>query len=227
MWLGRCQFELKRYAEAADTYQLVAQVDPHLQGVNAYHQLGRCLTKLGRHKEAITAHENAVRLQAEEAAAGLLSMEEWDPGEYGPDLVEMDRGLIGDALEELGKAHLLAGQLRDAEEAFRKALKLAPNSVRAHGCLALVHNLMDKRSIAAEEFKIAAARARLMIEHRPDSASAHGDLAFVYKVMGDDLAAKEEYQRASELGWRTDPDEDLFAIAARVSHTAGPASGQQ
>jgi tetratricopeptide (TPR) repeat protein len=195
--------------------------------LNANHQIGRFLTKLGHHKEAIVAHQNAVRLQAEEAAASLLSMEDWDPGEYGPDLVEMDRGLIGDALEELGKAYLLAGQLPDAEEAFRKALNLEPNSVRAHGCLALAHSLMDKRSIAAEEFKIAAARARLMIEHRPESASAHGDLAFVYRVMGDDLAAKEEYQRACELGWRADPDEDIFAIAARGPHTAEPASGDQ
>jgi tetratricopeptide (TPR) repeat protein len=225
MWLGRCQFELKRYAEAAGTYRLVAQVDPYVQGVSAYHQMGRCLTKLGRHKEAIAAHQKAVTLQAKEAAASLLSMEEWDPGECGPDLVEMDRDLIGDALEELGKAHLLAGQLREAEEAFHQALKLEPNSVRAHGCLALVHNLMDKRTIAAEEFKIAAARARLMIEHRPDSANAHGDLAFVYRVMGDDPAANEEYQRASELGWRSDPDEDLFAVAARLPCSERPASG--
>lgn len=226
MWLGRCQFELKRYAEAADTYQLVAQIDPYLKGVDAYHQRGRCLTKLGRHKEAIAAHQNAARLQTEEITANLLSMDEWDPGEYGPDLAEMDRGLIGDSLDELGKAHLLAGQLRDAEEAFRQALKANPNSVRAQGCLALVHNLMDKRGIAAEEFKIAAARARLMIEHRPDSANAHGDLAFVYKMMGDDSSANEEYRRAFELGRRADPDEDLFAIVGRVPRT-GRRSGDQ
>jgi tetratricopeptide (TPR) repeat protein len=81
MWLGRCQFELKSYAEAADTYQLVVQIDPHVKGVEAYHQLGRCFTKLGRHKDAIAAHLNAVRLQTEEAAENLLIMAEWDPGE--------------------------------------------------------------------------------------------------------------------------------------------------
>jgi tetratricopeptide (TPR) repeat protein len=220
IWLGRCQFELKRYAEAADTYQLVAQIDPYLKGVNAYHQLGRCFTRLGRHKEAIAAHQNAVRLQTEEAAENLLSMVEWDPGEHCPELAEMDRGLIGDSFEELGKAHLLAGQLRDAEEAFRQGLKAEPNSIRAYGCLALVHDLMGKRSIAVEEFKIAAARARLMVEDHPDSANAHGDMAFVYKAMGDDSAANEEYRCAFELGWRTDPDADLFTIGVRMPGTA-------
>ena len=218
MWLGTCQYELKRYAEAAGAYQLVAQIDPYLKGVDAYHQLGRCFTKLGRHKEAIAAHQNALRLRTEEAGENLLSTIEWDPGEYGPDLAEMDRSLIGDSFEELGKAHLLAGQLREAEEAFRQALKAEPNSIRAHGCLALVHNLMDKRIIAAEEFKIAAARARLMIAHRPDSANTHGDLAFVYKVMRDDSAANEEYRQAFELGWRTDPDADVFTVAGRGGH---------
>jgi tetratricopeptide (TPR) repeat protein len=220
-WLGRCQFELKRYAEAADTYQLVVQIDPHLKGVEAYHQLGRCFTKLGRHKEAIGAHQNAVRLQAEEAALSLFSMVESDAGEYGPDLAEMDRGRIGDSLEELGKAHMLAGQFHEGETALRQALKANPNSIRAQGCLALIHDIMDKRRIAAEEFKIAAARARLMIEHRPDNASAHGDLAFVYRAMGDDSAANEAYQRAVELGWRTDPDADLFTGAVRLPDASG------
>ena len=221
MWLGRCQYELKRYAEAAGTYQLVAQIDPYLKGVHAYHQLGRCFTKLSRHKEAIVAHQNALRLQTEEVGENLLSAVEWDPGEYSPDLAEMDRGLIGNSFEELGKAHLLAGQLREAEEAFRQALKAEPNSIRAHGCLALVHNLMDKRIIAAEGFKIAAARARLMIAQGSDSANTHGDLAFIYKVMGDDSAANEEYRQAFELGWRTDPDADVFTVASRVPGAAG------
>jgi tetratricopeptide (TPR) repeat protein len=177
---------------------------------------------LGRHKEAIAAHQTGVKLQANEAAARLLSMSESDQGEFGPDLVEMDRGLIGDSLEELGKAHLLAGQLRDAEQAFRQALKAAPNSVRAHGCLALVHKLMDKPSIAAEEFKIAAARARLVIGTRPDCPNAHGDLAFVYRAMGNDAAAADELMRAVELGWRTDPDEDLFTLVPVYREQPGP-----
>ena len=176
-------------------------------------------------KEAIAAHLNAVRLQTEEAAENLLTMAEWDPGEYGPELAEMDRGLIGDSFEELGKSHLFADQLDEAEKAFRQALKADPNSIRAHGCLALVHNLMDKRSIAIEEFKIAAARARLMIAHQPDSAHAHADLAFVYKAMGDDSAANKERKRALELGWRTDPDADLFTGPVRVPDAAGTGQG--
>ena len=76
--------------------------------------------------------------------------------------------------------------------------------------LRLVHLLMDKRRVAAEEFKIAVARARLMIEHNPDSAHSYADLAFVYAAMGDDSAADEERARATELGWRSDPDADLF-----------------
>jgi tetratricopeptide (TPR) repeat protein len=226
MWLARCQLELKRYSEAADTYRLVTEVDPYLQGGIAYHQLGRCLSRLGRHKEAIAAHQTAVVRHAEEAAENMASMDELEPTEYDADLAEMDRGLVGDALEQLGKAHILGGQLREAEDAFRQALKASPNSVRAHGCLALVHNLMDKRSIAFEEFNIAAARARLLIDCHPDSASAHGDLAFVYKMMGDNSSAKQEYTRACERGWRTDPDEDLFVIAARLPRIAGHASDE-
>jgi len=80
---------------------------------------------------------------------------------------------------------------------------------------------MDKRIIAAEEFKIAAAHARLMIAHRPDSANTHGDLAFVYKAMGDDSAANEEYRQAFELGWRTDPDADVFTVAGPGAAGAG------
>lgn len=227
MWLARCQFELKRYTEAVDAYQLVAQADPYVQGVRAYDQLGRCFTKLGRHMEAIAAHKKAVELQAQEAAENFVSIDELGPDEYAPELVEMDRGLIGEALEQLGKTRLLAGQLREAEEEFRQALKASPNSVRAHACLALLHNLMDKRSIAVEEFQIAAARARLMVEYRPDSANAHGDLAFVYKMMGDDSSANDEYRRAFDRGWRTDPDEDLFLIATSLPRTAGRASGDQ
>jgi Tfp pilus assembly protein PilF len=125
----------------------------------------------------------------------------------------------------LGKAHLVAGELHEAEKAFHQALKADPDSSRAHGCLALIHNLMDKRSIAAEEFKIAAARARLIIEHQPDSAHAHADLAFVYKAMGDDSAANEERKRAVELGWRTDPDADLFTGLVCVPGTARSGRG--
>ncbi len=215
MWLGTCQFTVKRYTEAADTYQLVVQIDPHLAGGDAFHQLGRCYTKLGRHKEAIAAHQNALDIQIETAGENLLAMD-WDDdlGEYGLELAEMDRDRIGYSCEALGKAHLLAGQFGEAEGAFHRALKAKPNSIRANACLALVHDLMGKQSIAAEEFKIASARARLMIEHQPDFAHAHADLAFVYKLRGDDVPANEEYGRAFELGWRTDPDEDLCAIAA-------------
>lgn len=225
-WLGTCQFVTKRYAEAADTYQLVVQIDPHMAGGGAYHQLGRCCTKLGRHKEAIAAHQNGLRIQIERASENIVTMDWYDDlDEYGLELAEVDRGRIRESLEALGKAHLLAGHLGEAEEALDQALKAEPSSVRTLGCFALVHDLTGRRSIAAEEFNIASARARLMIEHQPDSASAHADLAFVCKLRGDDVTANEEYGRAVELGWCTDPDEDLFEITTRVPPTAGQPPG--
>jgi tetratricopeptide (TPR) repeat protein len=205
-WKGQCQFNLENYKEAADTYRLLLTMSPERNGEAVYPLFGRCHTKLGHHKEAIVAHENAVGIALN---LFLTQFEEDEQADSGA--VALDKARLLIELEALGRAYLLARRFGAAVRVLRKVLSQIPDLVRPRGYLMIAYTAQGHHEKAAKELKTALLHARTNLEEFPNDARRHADLAFLHKAMKDDVAAKAHCRRAAELGWRSDPDEDLLA----------------
>jgi len=93
---------------------------------------------------------------------------------------------------DLGNLLLLAGEPEAAEEAYRRALELAPDMTSARYNLALL-------LIESDRPKAALAELKQVVEDEPDNAWAHYQIGVVLDGSGSERRAVKHYGRAFRL----------------------------
>jgi Flp pilus assembly protein TadD len=105
--------------------------------------------------------------------------------------IELDPGNVA-AMLRLGRHHLAAGALAEAETLLRTAQKLEPKSMPVAGLLADVLERKGDRAAAVAAIRAASAAA-------PTDPYPHARLGHLFGRDGDLAAAEAEYRRAAEL----------------------------
>ena len=123
------------------------------------------------------------------------------------DIVDTERFFLAEAWLELGRCHVLAVNIEAAEWAFRRAVEVDAESIRAHAELGALLRRLDRIDDAEEQLQNALMLASRKIERTPQLGSAHSDVAFVYRAMGNYGEAEQADQRAADLGWRSSDDQ--------------------
>jgi tetratricopeptide (TPR) repeat protein len=217
-WKAQCLFMLQRYSEAADTHRFVIEIDNFAHKADSYSQQARCYERLGAYREAVDARELQVRDRSD-AFSEALKARDAHNGDDGP--VDAERFFLGEAWLELGKCYVLAGNIQAAEWAFRRAIEVDAESIRAHAELGALLRRLDRIDDADEQLRNALMLASRKIERTPQLGSAHSDAAFVYRAMANYGEAEQADQRAADLGWSSSNEQrrvvSLEAPAAESS----------
>jgi len=130
--------------------------------------------------------------------AGLVSLAAGPVPNNLPRVLEQQRLLVRvhpadpAAWNDLGNLLLLAGDREAAEEAYSRAVELAPQRPSFRYNLALLLQETGRAKPAAEEY-------RRVLEIDPDNAWAHYQLGAILEHQGRDAKAVEQYGRAFRL----------------------------
>jgi tetratricopeptide (TPR) repeat protein len=203
-WKVQCLFMLQRYWEAAETGRFVIEIDNSSYKADSYAQLARCYERVGAYREAVDAREHQVSERAESLSEELKARELENVDD---DLVDTDRFFLGQAWLELGRCHVLAGNIEAAGWALRRAVEVDVDSIRAHAELGVVLRRLGRVDDAAGQLRNALMLANRKIERNPQLGSAHNDAAFVYRAMGNYVAADQADLRAADLGWKSSDEQ--------------------
>lgn len=203
-WKAQCLFMLQRYSEAADTHRFVIEIDDFAHKADSYSQLARCYERIGAYREAVDARELQVRDRADSFSEALKARELNNVDE---EIVDTERFFLSEAWLELGRCHVLAGNIEAAEWAFRRAVEVDAESIRAHAELGALLRRLDRIDDAEGQLQNALMLANRKIERTPQLGSAHSDVAFVYRAMGNYGEAEQADQRAADLRWRSSDDQ--------------------
>jgi tetratricopeptide (TPR) repeat protein len=134
-WLGRLDYEQRRYDKAVDELKRVIQRDP--ESARAYDHLGLCFDMMGLTDEAQGAFQKAVEFNRK-----LPAPSGWPPHNFGYLLLRLQR-------------------FPEAEQQLREALKYDPELSVAHYHLGQVLEADGRDEAAIEEYKFAATDVKL------------------------------------------------------------------
>ncbi|MBL37426.1 MAG: hypothetical protein CMP07_03345 [Xanthomonadales bacterium] len=154
---------------------------PDAERAAAWTLLGGTLGSLGRYREALDAHENALSLS--------------DPE---------DPATVAEALDNIGLSLYSLGRFEAAERRFRRVLELRRESLpetadlaSAHNNLALALAGLDRREEAVEHYTTALEiRRRVLGDSHPDTTFSLTNLATLLTQMGDYERAEAMYLEA-------------------------------
>lgn len=136
-------FRQGNFQEAEETYRLIVEADP--ADVRMICNLGVSLIKQEKFGDAIPKFQDALNREETNAFAHLmLGVCHWKLRQPGLAVDRLNRSLVlqpanPQAWLYLGLLAMDAGQLRDAETAFAKAIEIKPDYPLAHYNLAVVH----------------------------------------------------------------------------------------
>lgn len=176
--------------------QLIGRAIERNNGVADYwDNFGSAQAALGRHREAAKAHETAVNLKPDFAAAwhnlgNALHVQELD----GLASVAYSAALAlrpdyAKAWYNFANALRASGRLPDAIEALRRAVRAMPGMVEAH------NNLGDALA-ASGRLEEALAEHRIVVKLRPGDANAHYNLGSILQQRGAYEGAEIAYREA-------------------------------
>ena len=178
--------------EAIKAYQDAIRSDPQLAA--AHNNLGGAYFAAGRFDEAAAAFRGACELDADYGQAFFnLALAQLKLGQENEANKTLDSALR--AYNSAGEAHLNAGRLKEAEEAFRGMLQIDPESAAALVHLGFVYN-------AAGRYEEAAQNLRRVAERNPSNMAAHESLA--ESLYG--LQKYEEAAASAERALKLSPD---------------------
>ena len=191
---------------AVKEYQEAIRSDPKL--APAHNNLGSAFFAAGRFEEAVAAFRRACELDADYGQAFFnLALAQIKLGHEKEANEMLDAALR--AYNSAGEAHLKAGRLKEAEEAFRGMLQIDPEYAPALIRLGLVYN-------AAGRHEEAALNLRPVTEREPANAAAH-------EILAEALYGVQKYEEAAASAERAlklspdSPDAHYLAGLARAS----------
>ncbi|MFP6640746.1 MAG: tetratricopeptide repeat protein, partial [Myxococcota bacterium] len=88
-----------------------------------------------------------------------------------------------------GMAQMRLGQIKKAEEAFKKSLDLNPNEVENYAQLARIYAASGRLDLAIQQYESAS-------KARPDNPTVHHFLGVLYEMTGDKEKARTNYENA-------------------------------
>lgn len=169
-WLGRLDYDQRRYEEAVAKLSRVVELDP--QSPRGFDNLGLSLDMLGRYEEALGAFQKAVELNR-----NLAHPSAWPPQNLGYLLLRLDRPA-------------------EAETALRESLKYDSGFALAHYRLGRVLEQQGRDEAAVSEYQRAAALDRRLVE----AYYSLGLLYRRLKRFGESQAAFREYRQRKAPG---------------------------
>lgn len=210
--LGNALGALERYVEARAAYLEALRIDPDLAPAHAH--LGLTLLREGEPGEALPWLRQAIELDPENANfhewLGDLHAEWEEPAEAIPCF---QRALALKSADDpslhlsLGQALVDEARMAEAEEHFRTALRLAPDSAPVHVRWGMLREVQGEMVEAEASYRTAQGL-------QPMAATPHAQLATLLRgeLTEEDLAALEERLNDPGLDKRTRP-RLLFALA--------------
>jgi len=215
-WKGAWLIFLKRYAEAADTFQFMLDLEAPDSG-GTYSQLARCYQHMGRYREAVETRKRQLQTYEESLADALQDTEI-----ATEDIVESERMNVSESLLELGQAQVLSGESIGAEVSFRRAINEDPKNIRARAELGALLRISAREAegnlLLHDALDLARERHEMVSKNSPGyERRVCCDMAFVYTAMGEQELAEKMLRRAKELGWRDLVGEQtVISVAALV-----------
>lgn len=163
-----------------------------------YFQMGYCLAKLGRHKEAIASYEQALRINPKEAGVhSNLCTAYGKTGRYESAISSCKQAILlkpdfAEAYSNLGWVYQRVGRYQEAIQACKEAIRLKPDFAPAHYNLGNGYAALKKYEEAIDAFK-----ETIRIEF--DNPEGHVDLGAAYFQSGRIEEAVESYKQAIRL----------------------------
>jgi tetratricopeptide (TPR) repeat protein len=203
-------FSKGKHDAAMKEYQEAIHSDPNLAA--AHNNLGTSYFAVGRLEEASAAFHRACELDALYGQAFFnLALAQIKLGHQKEANATLDAALR--AYDSEGKAHLKAGRLKEAEEAFRGMFQIDPEYSLALMGLGLVYN-------AAGRYEEAAGNLRRVTGREPANAAAH-------EILAEALYGGKKYEEAAasaERALELSPD---FSDAHYLAGLARASLGQR
>lgn len=131
-WLGRLDYDQRRYEEAVEKLSKATDLDP--QSFRAWDSLGLAFDMQGRMEQALGAFEKAASLNRNQAHPSP-----WPPHDLGYLLLRM-------------------GKAQEAEAALRESLRYDPELAQAHYHLGRVLEKEGRQAEAIDEYRAAISR---------------------------------------------------------------------
>ncbi len=128
-WLGRLDYDLRRYTEAVDKLQKAVELDP--KSARAWDSLGLAFDMQGQMERALKAFTEAANLNR-----NLQHPSAWPP-------------------HNLGYCRLRMNQPKEAEIALRESVRYDPKLAQAHYHLARALEEQQRQEEAIPEYKLA------------------------------------------------------------------------
>jgi tetratricopeptide (TPR) repeat protein len=199
-------FSKGKQEDAIKEYQWAILSDPKLAA--AHNNLGSAYFAAGRFEEAAAAFHRACELDIDYGQAFFnLALAQIKLGHEKEAGETLDAALR--AYNSAGEAHLKAGRLKEAEEAFRGMLQIDPEYAPALMRLGLVYN-------AAGRYEEAVRNVRRVAEREPGNAAAH-------EILAEALYGEQKYEEAAASAERAlkfspdSPEAHYLAGLARAS----------
>jgi tetratricopeptide (TPR) repeat protein len=214
--------------KAADHYKAFLTLHPDV--ASAHNNLGRIYMQLRRFKEAIAELQETIRLDPDLflAYTSLNIIYLYQVADLNAAIATAQRhlarnGRSAQAYAELGAAHAGKGELRQAEDALRKAVELEPGPRLVMNHYRLGHTLRLQG-----RFDEARQRYLHILEIAPKEIAAHYEAGAVSQLMGDEAAARKHLRTVvdeSERYLKENPGDgdrhlEMAAAWARLGNTA-------
>lgn len=189
VWAGKYEMALPYFAEA------VKRNPNHSQ---AFFQIGYCLTKLGKNREAIEPYRKALELKPQDPTIlSNLCAAYGNSGRYDEAVKSCQEAIqlnpsLAEAYNNLGWSYHRRGRNEDAIQACKQAIRLQPD-------LAMAHYNLGNAYAALKRYEEAAGSYKQAIRFEFDYAEAHLNLGAAYFRMGKYEEAIDSYQRALQL----------------------------
>ena len=189
VWAGKYDSALPYFIET------IMKNPKHAQ---AFFQIGYCLTRLEKNKEAIEPYEKALQLKPQDSTIlNNLCGAYGNSGRYGEAVKSCQEAIrlkpdLAEAYNNLGWSYRQMGRYQEAIQASKQAIRLQPDMATAHYNLGNAYAAMKQYPEAADSYKQA-----IRIEF--DYAEAHLNLGAAYNQMGRYEEAIDSYKRALQL----------------------------
>lgn len=164
----------------------------------AYFQIGYCLARLGRYKEAIGPYRQAIRIRPEDADIhNNLCVAYGRVGLYGDALESCKQAIqlkphLAEGYNNLGWSYQRLGRYQEAIESCKEAIRLNPDFVLAHYNLGNNYAALKQYEKAIDSYKEA-------IRIKFDYPEGHLDLGAAYFHTGRFDEAIVSYKQAIRL----------------------------
>jgi tetratricopeptide (TPR) repeat protein len=189
VWAGKYEMALPYFAEAVKRYPDYSQ---------SYFQIGYCLSRLGKNKEALEPYKTALRLTPDDPTIlNNLCGAYGNSGHYGEavktcqEAIRLKPGLA-EAYNNLGWTYHQLGRYEEAIQTSKQAIRLQPDLAAAHFNLGNGYAGLKRYEEAAEAYQQA-----VRIDF--DYAEAHLNLGAAYFDLQKYEDAVDSYKRALQL----------------------------